>query len=418
MRWAIAAASLLVLVIGVALLIHAPDVANVPPGGRAVLYIGVVLVWGFVAVGGAAWWRRPENGTGRLMVRVGVLVGLTALQFFDPPALFAIGVLVDTLSLSALIHLLLAFPRGAVEGKLARRTVLAAYAAGALQFPALLVTECDNCAQHNPWLIAEIDPLAALFSTLQGLLALIALVAAVVVLLRRWRASGPLQRRGLEPVLLLGAAILVLGLLTAVTTASGLGIGDAMQVAFFSAFALVPAAFLLGLQRTRFFRAATVGRVIERLSLDPRGVRDALAAELKDPDLVVAHWLPERGAYVDREGRDLPEPAPGRVVTEIDRDGRRVGALVHDAALCDAPELLRDATAAAALALENARLEVELRARLEALRASRSRLVEAGDAERRRLGRDLHDGAQQRLVALMIELQLARERFDADPAGA
>ena len=106
------------------------------------------------------------------------------------------------------------------------------------------------------------------------------------------------------------------------------------------------------------------------------------------------------------------------MLTEIDHEGRRVGALVHDAALCETPELLREAAAAAALALENARLEVELRARLEALRASRARLVEAGDAERRRLGRDLHDGAQQRLVALMIELQLARERFDSDPDGA
>ena len=77
-----------------------------------------------------------------------------------------------------------------------------------------------------------------------------------------------------------------------------------------------------------------------------------------------------------------------------------------------------EAASAAALAMENARLEVELRAKLEALRASRARLVEAGDAERRRLGRDLHDGAQQRLVALMIELQLAREHFDDDPAGA
>ena len=82
------------------------------------------------------------------------------------------------------------------------------------------------------------------------------------------------------------------------------------------------------------------------------------------------------------------------------------------------PGALREAAAAASLALENARLEVELRARLEALRASRARLVEAGDAERRRLGRDLHDGAQQRLVALMIELQLARERFESDPPGA
>ena len=87
--------------------------------------------------------------------------------------------------------------------------------------------------------------------------------------------------------------------------------------------------------------------------------------------------------------------------------------------LAETPDLVFEAASAAALAIENARLEVELRAKLEALRASRARLVEAGDAERRRLGRDLHDGAQQRLVALMIELQLAREHFDARPgAGA
>ncbi len=104
-------------------------------------------------------------------------------------------------------------------------------------------------------------------------------------------------------------------------------------------------------------------------------------------------------------------------MTEIDHEGRRVGALLHASVLAETPELVTEASAAAALAIENARLEVELRARLEALRASRARLVEAGDAERRRLGRDLHDGAQQRLVALMIELQLARERFDADPSG-
>ena len=189
-----------------------------------------------------------------------------------------------------------------------------------------------------------------------------------------------------------------------------------LQILFFCAFALVPAAFLLGLMRTRFFRTATVGRVIDRLTQDPRGVRDALADALGDPTLEVVYWLPETG-YVDATRAPVADRARPRA-TEIENEGRRVGALIHDAALCESPELLRDAAAAAALALENARLEVELRARLEALRASRARLVEAGDAERRRLGRDLHDGAQQRLVALMIELQLARERFENDPAGA
>ena len=103
-------------------------------------------------------------------------------------------------------------------------------------------------------------------------------------------------------------------------------------------------------------------------------------------------------------------------MTEIDHGGRRVGALVHAAALRDEPELLGEAASTAALAIENGRLEVELRARLEALRASRARIVEAGDAERRRLTRDLHDGAQQRLVSLKIDLQLARERID-EPAA-
>jgi signal transduction histidine kinase len=218
-------------------------------------------------------------------------------------------------------------------------------------------------------------------------------------------------------VLLLGAVLLVLGLALIVSSIARGGAAVTMQVIFFSAFALVPPAFLLGLVRMRFFRTAAVGRVIERLTDDPRGVRDALAAELGDPSLEVAYYLPERG-YVDRHGHPMTEPGTGRIATEIDHEGRRVGAIVHDEALCETPELLREAAAAASLALENARLEVELRARLEALRASRARLVEAGDAERRRLGRDLHDGAQQRLVALMIELQLARERFTEDPAGA
>jgi signal transduction histidine kinase len=149
-------------------------------------------------------------------------------------------------------------------------------------------------------------------------------------------------------------------------------------------------------------------------------VRDALRDALGDPTLAIAYWLPDRGGHVDLEGRPLalPPPGDGRVATEIAHRGHRVGALVHDRAVCETPDLLRDAAGAAALALENGRLEVELRAQLEALRASRARIVEAGDAERRRLTRDLHDGAQQRLVALMLGLQIARAEWEADPDAA
>jgi signal transduction histidine kinase len=149
-------------------------------------------------------------------------------------------------------------------------------------------------------------------------------------------------------------------------------------------------------------------------------VRAALSEALGDPTHAIGYWLPDREAFVDLAGRPLvlPPAGEGRVATEIGHHGRRVGALIHDRAVCEAPELLRDAAGAAGLALENGRLEVELRAQLEALRASRARIVEAGDAERRRLTRDLHDGAQQRLVSLMIGLQVARQRWEADPAAA
>lgn len=413
MRWAIITACLIAAAIGVALLFQAPDVTRLPPGGVAVLYLGVAIAWGFVAVGAYAHARRPENHTGRLMVMTGTFVALTGLQFFDAPLPFAIGALFDTVSISALVHLLIAFPSGRVEGTWPRRAVGAAYAAAALQLPQLLVTRCSDCPSGNPWVVIDSHVLSTLFSVPQVSLLLFMLVTTLFVLIARRQTASPLLRRGLEPVLLLGAVILVLGVATVFSITLQSGLTQALQIAAFSAFALVPAAFLLGLVRTRFFRTAAVGRVIERLSLDPRGVRDALATELGDPTLDVLYWVD--GGYVHPDGRPA---TPDQSLTEIDHEGRRVGALTHGPALAEEPELLREAAAAAALALENQRLEVELRARLEALRASRARLVEAGDAERRRLGRDLHDGAQQRLVALMIELQLAREHLDRDPAAA
>jgi signal transduction histidine kinase len=165
-----------------------------------------------------------------------------------------------------------------------------------------------------------------------------------------------------------------------------------------------------------------VAELVERLSGAPRAgdLRAALADALGDPSLTIAYWLPERDGYVDAEGRPVALPAQGgsRAVSEIEHEGRRVGAIVHDVALCEEPELVRAAGAAAALALENERLDAELRARIDELSASRSRIVEAGDAERRRLERDLHDGAQQRLVALALALPLARGRIATDPEGA
>jgi signal transduction histidine kinase len=146
-------------------------------------------------------------------------------------------------------------------------------------------------------------------------------------------------------------------------------------------------------------------------------VREALAESIGDRRLAIAYWLPERSSFVDEHGLpvDLPEQGSGRTWTAVEHEGRRVAAIIHDAELDARPELVRAAAAGSVLALANERLKAELRARVEEVRASRARIVEASTDARRRLERDLHDGAQQQLVALSLDLQLIKNRVSGDP---
>jgi signal transduction histidine kinase len=196
------------------------------------------------------------------------------------------------------------------------------------------------------------------------------------------------------------------------------------DAATWSALALLaafPFAFLAGLLRMRLARAA-VGRFVIELgdAAPPEGTfRDAVSRALHDPDVTIAHWRPDTGAFVDAAGEPVAvQQGDHRTSRVIERDGEPVAALIHDAALEQDPELVDAVAAAAGLALDNERLQAALRARLAELRASRARIVEAQATERRRLERDLHDGAQQRLVTLALELSLAESRIEADPARA
>jgi signal transduction histidine kinase len=162
----------------------------------------------------------------------------------------------------------------------------------------------------------------------------------------------------------------------------------------------------------------TVLCTILRALLLPRAaasgpVRELLAESLGDRSVSIAYWLPDRDAFVDEVGRrvELPEAGSGRAWTAVERDGRPVAAIVHDASLDTSRELVQAAAAASSLAIDNERLKADLRARLQELRVSRLRIVEATDAARRRIERDLHDGAQQQLVALSLELRLLRGRL-------
>jgi signal transduction histidine kinase len=170
--------------------------------------------------------------------------------------------------------------------------------------------------------------------------------------------------------------------------------------------------------------AGAAARALARALLRSRAaeggpVRELLAERLGDRSLSIAYWLPGREIFVDDDGRPvgLPDPGSGRAWTAVDRDGVRLAAIVHDAELDATPELVTAAASAAALAIDNERLKAELRARVEELRVSRLRIVEAADDARRRIERNLHDGAQQQLVSLALDLRMLKARLD-DPGLA
>jgi signal transduction histidine kinase len=150
--------------------------------------------------------------------------------------------------------------------------------------------------------------------------------------------------------------------------------------------------------------------------VEPGRLRDAISQSLRDPSLQLGFWIRDPDEYVDVDGQPVSViPGPDRAVTILERHGRSIAALVHDPALSENPALLDAVSSAAGLALENERLLAELRAQLDEVRDSRARLVEASVTERRRLERNLHDGAQQRLVTLALHLRMAQETLHDDP---
>jgi signal transduction histidine kinase len=174
----------------------------------------------------------------------------------------------------------------------------------------------------------------------------------------------------------------------------------------------------VSLQR-RLARGMVAGLVVElgEPSAAASDLREALARALGDPSLELAYWFPAENRYVSGDGIKvrLPEGDSSRRATFVERDSQPIAVLIHDPVLEHNAELVQSVCAAASLALENERLQAELRARLAELQASRARLVEATDAERRRIERDLHDGTQQRLVSIAMSLGLLETKL---PAGA
>jgi signal transduction histidine kinase len=394
------------------------------PAGGAEIAVALLVGWSFVASGLVAWERRPENPIGKVMVATGLAWFAHELIWATAALPWTLGQLLESTYILGVGYVLATFPDGRLRGRPARAIMaIALLVLGPLQIAWLLLGYGDARSCHacpdNLFQIADAAGWSEAIVHAQQVLGVAIAVATIVLLAARWRAASASRRLAISPVLLTGAVAFGLLVPWTLNDAVGEPLGEWPDRALELALAAIPVAFLLGLLRTRLARAG-VGDLLVELGgpLAPGELRDALARALRDPSLTVAYWLPEGERHVDAGGRAVTLPAGlDRAVTEVRREGRRIAALIHDPALADQPELVRSAGAAAALALENERLQVELRARLEETAASRARIVEAAEGERRRIERDLHDGTQQRLVSIAMTLGLAESRLNGDAGG-
>jgi signal transduction histidine kinase len=356
----------------------------------------------------------------------GGVVPRSVLTNVEPAGLFTIGFLVSNLFIAPAIHLLLGFPSGQLASREDRIGVAFTYLILTVGFVPIVLTM--NPAEHwpgapdNVFLVHSSPDFADTYGKGLNLVGVAVLSWVAYRLVARWRQASPPMRRVITPLFVSGA--LLMAALSALLLADFFELSyspDLWYVALIP-FGLVPYIFLGSLIRAQMLRGGAVGELVATIggTTPPDRLRDALSTALNDPSLELAYWIPETADYVDESGRpvDLPRPAGDRAVSEVRHEGRLVAALIHDPLLLDEPELVDAVGAAAALALEKERLDAELRAKIAQLRESRARMLAFGLNERRRLERDLHDGAQQRLVSLALDLRLAQAAIRDDPDRA
>jgi len=373
---------------------------------------------------------------GRQAGRIGDLAVVAGLVWFapvwvgwdeGPPLVRSLAMLAAGFAFPLLLHLVLAYPGGRLHGAAARTLVAAAYLEAALvalgralfRDPFFDPNCWANCTDTQ-FLLYPLPGLAHAIEAADRWFTAAAAAALVALCARRLlRDSGP-ARHALLPIAL-PAILLAATVIAHAIALQRRPLEDPSDPAFQTIFLLGCTAVILlaaGLVwvvvRTRVQRRA-VARIATSLGQapPPGSLQAALAQAVGDPELQIAYWLPDAQRYVEANGQPVAEPVAGsgRAITALVRDDRQIAVVSHIAAL---PDLEREIGAAVRLALENERLQAEALAQLNELRASRVRIVETGDSERRRLERDLHDGAQQRLLALSYDLRLARANAEAD----
>jgi signal transduction histidine kinase len=388
------------------------------PTELAVLDSVTVATW--VGAGSYVWWKRPDSRLGPLMAAFGFLCGGYSLAASGNDVLFTLGMVVSAAIIVALAYVVLCFPSGRLESGL-ERWFMAAFALSVALLWALILAlaptlpaggseiECGTNCPHNPFALVggAAEPGKALGTTL-NIVVTIGLIGVAMLMFSKARSPSPLRRRTVTP-LAVAAIALIVEFVTALYLLDAYP--EARQPLLFANYGITFAAaiaILIGLARGRSFAARSVGRIAMSGSEPPRApaaVQGALREALGDPSLTLALWTPQRAGYLDVRGSpiDLPRARDEhRAITPVTRDGSPVAALIYDSALDTDAEIVGGLAATSLMLLENTRLVGELR-------DSQARTAESAQRERLRMERDLHDGAQQRLMAIQVKLRLAEQ---------
>jgi signal transduction histidine kinase len=370
----------------------------------------------FALCGAALWWRRPGNGTGRLMVLVGLSWFVGDLQLSSRPGLFAVGFCLYYLSSTALGHLVLALPTGRLSHRYERRVI-------ALSYLVLLVEVPRYFAEYPPqpqgWRAP--DAPRSVLAPIGSVIFLVLTLLTVALVVRRWRAAGRPVRREYALVWMTIVGIGVVGVVhpVAVLLRASPEVRQYLLLAHALGLVVMPVTIAIGLLRVQLVRLRVADLVVRlERAAEPDQVRAAIAHALDDPDLEVWFPVPDAGAFVRTDGRAGTPPADSRAVTVVERGGAPLAVVVHDPVLHERGPLVESVVAAAGLALDNARLAAAQRALEADARAAHARVVMCADAERRRIQRDLHDGVQHKLLATGMLVERVRRHVDHPaPAG-
>lgn len=381
--------------------------------GTRPVYAGLLL-WmslSYTVCGMVAWWRRPANRFGPRLILTGFCVLATTLAWSTATVAQTVGQALDVLPVVLIVHVFLAFPTGRTRGWMERMLLAVGYlAAVGGQLAVMMLGGPGGPSQLT---IVDDAGAATLLHNIELVVISAVALAGVALLVVRRRADGPPLRRSLALLVdSFAVGLVMVAVLLVVGVFGGPAFSTVQQVSL-GLLGVAPLAFLAGLLHAQLARTA-IGDLVLELRAGPSNLPASLSRALRDPSLRLAYWLPQFESWADKDGRPVDLPSDSRRVTPIEPGSQHSAVLIHDPALQDEPELLAAVSAAAAIAMQTGRLEAELRASVEELRGSRERVIEAGQEERKRLERDLHDGAQQRLVALSLSLGVLQAKLGAD----